>query len=336
MTEALLYEKRNGKKVACMLCGHRCVIPDGAFGICGVRQNIDGSLFTSSYENLISANADPIEKKPIFHLLPGSLSYSVATAGCNFHCDFCQNWQISQKSEADDFGVRSTPVSARQVVENAQRYRCQSISYTYTEPTIFFEYALQIAQLAKEEGLRNIFVTNGYMTRECLDMLSGILDAANVDLKGFSDDFYRKVCGGRLRPVLDSIEYMRGLNIWVEVTTLLVPELNDGEKELRQIASFLAGVGKEVPWHISRFHPQYKMDDREPTPIATLQKAQRIGKEAGLRYVYLGNVPGEGETTFCYHCNELLVKRVGYFVEKNIVKEGRCPKCESAIEGIWK
>ncbi len=319
--EALLYDRKEDKKVLCNLCSHRCLISDGNFGICGVRQNIDGALITHSYGNLISANADPIEKKPLFHFLPGSLSYSIATAGCSFRCGFCQNWQISQKKEADAYGVKPVPSPPELIVENAVRYACKSISYTYTEPTIFFEYALDIAKLAKEEGLYNIFVTNGYMTSGCLDMLNGVLDAANVDLKGFSDDFYKKVCGGGLKPVLESIEHMRKLNIWVEVTTLVIPKLNDGEKELKQIASFLAGVGKEIPWHISRFYPQYKMDDSTPTPISTLKKAYEIGKAAGLRYVYLGNVPGEGEGTFCYNCSELLIERAGYFVKKNIIKD---------------
>jgi len=334
--EALLYEKKEDKKVLCNLCNHHCLIPDGKFGICNVRQNIEGILYAHSYGNLISSNADPIEKKPIFHFLPGSTSYSIATTGCNFRCDFCQNWQISQKKEADKYGVGPFHASPEKVVENAKRYGCKSISYTYTEPTIFFEYAFEIAKLAKEEGLYNIFVTNGYMTKECLDMLAGILDAANVDLKSFSEDSYKKLCGGHLKPILDSIEYMKKLNIWVEVTTLVIPTLNDSEKELAQIASFLSGISKEIPWHISRFYPQHKMEDTPATPISTLKKAYKIGKDAGIYYVYLGNTPGEKENTVCYNCNEALIDRVGYFVKRNVIKEEKCPKCKSRIHGIWK
>jgi len=335
MKEALLYGKKEDKKVLCHLCAHLCLISEGKFGICGVRQNIEGVLYTHSYGKLISSSVDPIEKKPIFHLLPGSRSYSIAAAGCNFRCDFCQNWQISQKKEADGMRLSAFDVPCEEIIREAKQSKCGSISYTYTEPTIFFEYAFEIAGLAKKEGLLNIFVTNGYMTKECLDMLAGVLDAANVDLKSFSDGYYKKICGGALKPVLESIEHMKRSDIWVEVTTLVVPGLNDGEEELRDIASFLAGVSKHIPWHISRFYPQYKMDAIGPTPVSTLKKAYHIGKETGLHYVYLGNVPGENESTLCYNCNEVLIDRVGYTVKKNIIKEGICPNCKTRIEGIW-
>lgn len=337
MREALLYEKKPDKKVLCNLCAHRCLIPDGKFGVCDVRQNMGGILYTHSYGNLVAANVDPIEKKPIFHILPGSLSYSVATAGCNFQCGFCQNWQISQKKEAARLGASPFSMTPQEIVREALRSNCKSISYTYTEPTIFFEYALEISKLAKEKGLYNIFVTNGFMTKECLDEAAGVLDAANVDLKSFSDDYYKNICKARLRPVLESIEYMRKLGIWVEVTTLVVPTLNDSEEELKEIASFLVGVGKEIPWHISRFYPQYKIYDTPPTPVSTLEKAYKIGKAAGLKHVYLGNVIGQGENTFCHDCSEILVERTGFTVRKNkIAKEGKCPKCKSKIHGIWK
>lgn len=335
MKEALLYDKKEDKNILCNLCNHHCLITEGKFGVCGVRQNSGGILYTHSYGDLVSANIDPIEKKPMFHFLPGSVSYSIATAGCNFRCSFCQNWQISQKKEAERLGAGSFYMSAEEIVREAKRSRCKSISYTYTEPTIFFEYALEVARLAKKEGLYNVFVTNGYMTKECLDMLNGVLDAANVDLKSFSEDYYKKVCGAHLKPVLESIEYMTRLNIWVEVTTLIVPALNDNEEELKQLASFLAGVSKKIPWHISRFYPQYKMDELAPTPVSTLEKARQIGKEAGIHYVYLGNVPREGEDTLCHNCGESLIERVGYFVKKNVVKEGICPKCKTKIEGVW-
>ncbi|MDD5449988.1 MAG: AmmeMemoRadiSam system radical SAM enzyme [Candidatus Omnitrophica bacterium] len=335
MKEALLYEKKDDKKVLCGLCAHKCLIAEGGCGICNVRQNIDGVLYTRSYGNLISANIDPIEKKPLFHFLPGSFSYSISAAGCNFRCGFCQNWQISQKKEADRMGLTSLSRTPADIAREAQVSGCKSISYTYTEPTIFFEYALETGRFAKEKKLGNVFVTNGYMTRECLEMSKGMLDAANVDLKSFSDEYYKKTCGGRLKPVLETIEYMRKLNIWFEVTTLIVPGMNDTETELKKIASFLAGIDKNIPWHISKFFPMYKLDTLPSTPISILRRAYEIGRAAGLNYVYLGNVPGDGEDTLCRNCNELLIERVGYYVKKNIIEEGKCPKCRTKIEGIW-
>lgn len=336
MKEAILYLKKEKKAVSCLLCSHYCTIADGKTGICSVRENKDGVLYTHSYGNLISTNIDPIEKKPLFHFMPGSVSYSIAAIGCNFRCGFCQNWEISQKKEAEKLGVKSYYLSPDQIVAEAKRYGCKSISYTYTEPTIFFEYALDIARTAKEQGICNVFVTNGYMTRDCLDVSRGLFDAANVDLKSFRDEFYKNLCGAHLKPVLDSIEYMKRIKLWVEVTTLIVPGFNDSDEELKGIASFLAGISKDIPWHISRFHPQYKMNDLMPTPVLTLEKAQRIGLEAGLRYVYIGNVQGEGEDTICHNCSEHLIVRSGYVVKKNIIKEGKCQKCKASIEGVWK
>ena len=290
LKEALLYKKLSGKNVSCFLCSHHCLISDGSFGICQVRQNKGGTLYTYAYGEVAAANVDPIEKKPIFHILPGSRSFSVASIGCNFTCGFCQNWQISQKKEADKLAIGQTAMPAQEIVANALKYKCESISYTYTEPTIFFEYALEAAKLAKEKGLYNIFVTNGYMTKEALEVIGPYLDAANVDLKFFDDEKYRRICGARLKPVTESIALMRKMDIWVEVTTLLVPGENDSVGQLKGIASFIAGVGKEIPWHISRFHPDYKMNDLEATALSTLKDAYKIGKDAGLRYVYIGNV----------------------------------------------
>ena len=333
LKEALLYRKLENNKVGCFLCSHRCLITDGHFGICQVRQNKGGRLCTSAYGELCAANIDPIEKKPIFHMLPGSKSYSFAALGCNFRCGFCQNWQISQKKEADKLGINLEPKSPEKIVSEAWQYKCQSISYTYSEPTIFFEYALETAKLAKEKGLYNIFVTNGYMTPEALEMIKPYLDAANVDLKYFNDENYRKVCGGRLQPVLDVISLMRQLNIWVEVTTLVVPGENDSTRELKNIAGFLSGVGKEIPWHISRFHPDYKITDKEPTSLVKLKEAYNIGKDAGLRYVYIGNVLEE-EKTYCYNCGQDLISRVGFNVVKNVLKDGKCPGCNTALDGL--
>ncbi len=332
LKEALLYKKLSGKNVSCFLCSHHCLISDGSFGICQVRQNKGGTLYTYAYGEVAAANVDPIEKKPIFHILPGSRSFSVASIGCNFTCGFCQNWQISQKKEADKLAIGQTAMPAQEIVANALKYKCESISYTYTEPTIFFEYALEAAKLAKEKGLYNIFVTNGYMTKEALEVIGPYLDAANVDLKFFDDEKYRRICGARLKPVTESIALMRKMDIWVEVTTLLVPGENDSVGQLKGIASFIAGVGKEIPWHISRFHPDYKMNDLEATALSTLKDAYKIGKDAGLRYVYIGNVLEE-EKTSCYQCGRELISRIGFEVIKNNLKEGRCLECNTPLDG---
>jgi pyruvate formate lyase activating enzyme len=334
LKEALLYKKLENGKVSCFLCSHRCRITEDGYGICRVRENRGGTLFTHSYGELIAQNVDPIEKKPLYHFLPGTVSYSIATLGCNFQCDFCQNWQISQVSEAETLGVRSRKAAPEDVVRQALLSGSRSISYTYTEPTVFFEYAYDIAKPAKEKGLSNVFVTNGYMTGEMLDMMAPFLDAANVDLKSFSNDFYRRICKGKLDPVLRSIEKMKQLGIWVEVTTLLVPGLNDAEEEMEGIARFIAGLDRKIPWHISRFHPQYKMDHLGGTPMRTMDRAWEIGKKAGLEYVYLGNVMDKGNHTYCPRCGTLLIKRSGFSITKNSIKDGKCPQCENAIPGV--
>ena len=330
----MLYRRAEGVKVDCFLCNHHCSISDGGYGICGVRENKGGSLYTHAYGELIAQHIDPIEKKPLYHFLPGSTSFSIATIGCNFQCGFCQNWQISQTKEAGKIGLRSQPVKPEEIVRQAKRAGSKSISYTYTEPTIFFEYAYETAQLAKEQGLSNVFVTNGYMTEEAIQMIHPCLDAANIDLKSFSEDYYRKLCKGKLAPVLKSIELMRRLNIWVEVTTLVLPGQNDSPEELKKIAEFLAGVDKAIPWHISRFHPQYKMDDLDSTPVRTLQQAYEIGKQAGLKYVYLGNVMGEGNDTYCFQCHKPVIERWGFSIRQYRIKQGRCLHCNGSIDGV--
>ena len=332
--EALLYEKQEDDRVHCYLCGHHCRISNGKAGICGVRENRQGTLYTHAYGELIAQAVDPVEKKPLYHFFPGSTSYSIAAVGCNFQCGFCQNWQISQVKEAVRLGLKPERAEPGEVVREAKRSGSKSISYTYTEPTIFFEFAFDIARQAKGEGLSNVFVTNGFMTEEMLRMIHPHLDAANVDLKSFKDDYYKRICKARLAPILKSIELMKSLNIWVEVTTLLVPGQNDSEEELKGIADFLAGVDKSIPWHISRFYPQYQMNDLESTPVRTLQHAYEIGKRAGLRYVYVGNIEGEGNHTYCHQCNRLLIKRVGFTILEYQIKEGRCPACQSPIAGV--
>lgn len=330
--EALLYKKAENNRTDCLLCSHYCKIQEGKYGICGVRQNIKGTLYTHAYGEVIAMHVDPIEKKPFFHFLPGTEAFSIAAVGCNFRCGFCQNWQISQKKEADRLGVKAEQISPEEIVRQALRYKCRSISYTYTEPTIFFEYTFDTSKIAKENGLYNNYVTNGYMTREMLDMYSPYLDSANIDLKFFNDESYRKICGGKLGPVLESIRYMHKLGIWIEMTTLVVPGQNDSHEELKGIAEFIAGVGKEIPWHISRFHPDYNMTDLPATPLDKLREAHELGREAGLRYVYIGNVMEE-EVTYCYKCGEDLIGRSGFSITRNRLDDSKCPKCGAVIDG---
>jgi pyruvate formate lyase activating enzyme len=324
---------RGGPQVHCFLCAHHCRIEPGDVGMCGVRQNREGTLYTLVYGCPVSTAVDPIEKKPLFHFLPGTSTYSLATVGCNFTCSFCQNAEISQMP-ADQGRVVGRPMSPEQIVAAAQAAGCRSISYTYTEPTIFYEYARDCARLATRAGLKNVFVTNGFMTAEMLADIDGDLHAANVDLKSYSDEFYRALVGARLKPVLDSIERLHDMGVWVEVTTLLIPGRNDSDAELRGLAGFLAGVSPHLPWHVSRFHPTYRLLDVPPTPVATVERAVRIGREAGLRYVYGGNVPGHAsESTFCPECGALLLERAGNSLRSATMTGGRCPACGCAIAG---
>jgi len=333
--EAMLYRPLDDKKVACDLCSHRCQVAPSKFGICGVRQNRDGKLFSLVYGEIIAAHVDPIEKKPLYHYLPGSTAFSVATMGCNFRCPFCQNWQISQRSKREKEDLASQPYLPEEIVHAAKTQGCQSISYTYTEPTIYFELAYDTAKLAKKEGLGNSFVTNGFMTAEALEVIHPYLDASNVDLKSFDERFYKEMCQAHLQPVLDSIRLMKKLDIWVEITTLIIPEQNDSEHELTEIARFIAGVDPEIPWHISRFHPDYNYTDTHGTPIDTLRKAYAIGKSEGLSYIYIGNVLGESEDTVCPNCQKSLIKRTGFFAGQNKIVAGKCPHCSKSIAGVF-
>jgi pyruvate formate lyase activating enzyme len=300
-----------------------------------VRENRNGLLYTHAYGKAIAANIDPIEKKPLFHFLPGTSSFSLGAAGCNFQCGFCQNWQISQIAKMEKEEIPGHLLAPEEIVAMAEEEMCQSISYTYTEPTIFFEYAYDTAKLAKEKGIANVFVTNGYMTAEALKEIHPCLDACNVDLKSFRDGFYRKVCHGRLQPVLDSIRLMKDLHIWIEITTLVIPYENDDEEELADIARFIASIDSDIPWHISRFHPDYEFTNSTATPIKTLEKAYSIGRKEGLKFVYVGNVPVESEDTTCPFCGELLIRRMGFLVQENKVEDSRCPSCGARIPGIF-
>jgi len=333
--EAMLYEKLEGGTMRCNLCAHRCAIKPDRRGVCGVRENRDGVLYSLVYGTLIAGNIDPIEKKPLFHVYPASKSYSIATVGCNFSCDFCQNSDISQMPRSTRM-ITGEDFLPAEIVGRAKQSGARTIAYTYTEPTVYFELAYDTAEIAVENGLANVFVTNGFMTTETIETIAPYLAAANVDLKSFRDGFYKKQCGARLQPVLDSLKKMKEKGIWVEITTLLIPTLNDSDEELRDIAGFISGLGKETPWHISRFHPQYKMTDLPVTPVSSLHRAVQIGKEAGLKYVYSGNVPGDqGENTHCFKCGHLLIERYGFRIISNNLKVNKCPQCGTILDGIF-
>jgi len=336
LKKAVLWKPGENKKVDCRLCSRRCSIAEGQLGVCGVRKNIDGSLYSLNYDKVCAANPDPIEKKPLFHFQPGTRSFSIACAGCNFRCQFCQNWQISQIA-IETGRIEGQAISPEQIVSEALSTNCKSIAYTYTEPTIFMELCAECGRLARQNGLANVFVSNGYMTREAIDFVRDFLDGINIDFKSFSQDYYKTLCGVRLQPVLDTIEYIaKNTDIWMELTTLIVPDRNDSDDELKSIAGFIIEkCGPQTPWHISRFHPQYKYLDSQPTPIETLQRAYDIGKAAGLHYIYIGNVPGtQYESTFCHNCGKLLIERTGYSISANYIKNNACPQCSEKVAGV--
>jgi pyruvate formate lyase activating enzyme len=337
LKKAVLWEPSGeDKKVRCKLCAHQCVIGDGKLGRCCVRRNIDGVLFSLTYDKVCSANPDPIEKKPLFHFQPGTQSFSIATMGCNFRCEFCQNWQISQAA-VENGRIDGQAISPEQIISAAVRSGCKSIAYTYTEPTVFMELCADCGRLAKKHGLTNVFVSNGYQTREAIDFAGEWLDGINVDLKAFNEDYYKRLCKARLQPVLDTIRYIaKHTNIWLEITTLLVPGENDSEDGLKKLADFIVTEADPgVPWHISRFHPQYKYLDSTSTPVTSLERAEEIGKAAGLHYVYLGNVPGsKSESTFCYNCGRILIERFGYNIAANHIENSCCPDCGTEIAGF--
>lgn len=332
--EALLYDGVGEQRVACQLCAHRCEIRPDSSGICRVRENRDGKLYTLVYGNLIAQNADPIEKKPLYHFMPGSRAYSIATPGCNFRCGWCQNWQISQLPREMHLPPNER-VAPAEVVTQAVKSGCRTIAYTYTEPTIFFEYALDVSRLAKNQGLKNIFVTNGFMTPEMINLYHPLLDAANVDIKAFKDETYRTLMGGRLAPVLESCRMLKSLGIWLEITTLIVPGVNDGPDELHALATFIHDeLGAETPWHLSRFYPQYKMNDRTPTSETILQETKAMAEEIGLDYIYLGNLAG-ANTTYCKKCGQELIDRSGYATQiVGLDRRGQCTQCGTALDGV--
>lgn len=333
--EAMFYERQEEDLVQCHLCNHHCKIKEGKRGICGVRENQAGTLYSLVYGKLIAGAVDPIEKKPLFHFLPGTRSYSVATVGCNFRCLNCQNYHISQMPKPQK-PILGNEVSPGEIVESAKRDRCESIAYTYTEPTVFFEYAYETAKRASVEGIQNVFVTNGYITEEALKTISPYLNAANIDLKSSSEEFYRKICGARVEPILEAIKLYKKMGIWIEITTLIIPSLNDSEENFRKIAEFIKKVDDGIPWHITRFYPTYELSDYPPTPMSSLKRAKKIGLEVGLRHIYQGNIPGEGENTHCHNCGELLIERYGYRIVHYHLDGSKCPNCGTKIFGKWR
>ncbi len=336
MQKALLFIEKDGK-VVCELCSHNCHIGDGRRGLCGVRENKKGILYSHVYGELVAQHVDPVEKKPLFHVLPGTTSYSISTVGCNFRCQHCQNSTISQATAMSVAKMSGNKCGPEFVVAEALRNGCSSISYTYVEPTVFFEFAYDCCKLATTKAIKNIFVSNGYLSEKASRTLAPYLDAINIDIKAFRDSFYKKVCGAHLRPVLDTVTLMKELGVWVEVTTLVIPGLNDSKEELEDIASFLAELDQGIPWHVTAFHPMHQMLDRPSTPLSTLEMARRIGLRAGLKYVYEGNMPGAGgENTYCPSCQAQVIQRYGFSIQKNDVKEGKCHKCGENIEGVWK
>jgi len=332
MRKAMFWETK-GDAVRCFLCPRNCILKQGATGSCRIRQNVNGALVTHGYGNPCAVHVDPIEKKPLYHVMPGAKALSIAVAGCNFHCKNCQNYSISQASPQE---TDNTDLMPEAVIESALKNKCETIAYTYSEPTVWFEYMYDTAKLARNAGLKNLMITCGYINPEPLKELSKYMDAANIDLKSFSDDVYIKLNAGRLQPVLDSIKLSRDLGIWVEITNLIVPQWTDSPDMIRKLCAWIKStVGTDVPLHFSRFYPMYKLAHLYPTPDAILHEAKKIAVEAGLNYVYVGNAAGVDSNTYCPKCKKAVVKRNGYLITANDVKNGKCGFCGNVIPGIW-
>jgi len=336
------YKKLNNNDIQCLACVNQCKIKNNQVGICGVRQNKNGKLNLLVENRPIAINLDPVEKKPLFHFLPGTEIFSFGTFGCNFRCAFCQNWDISQfpkgNKDFEEFIEKTTEFwPPEKIVNYCLENKIPSIAYTYNEPTIFIEYALKTMILARKNGIKNVFVSNGYQSNETIKEIAPYLDAINIDLKSMSEKFYQKVCGAHLEPVLKNIKTFYQKGVWIELTTLIIPEENDSEKELKEIAQFIVQIDKNIPWHISRFFPSYQMINYKETSIETIKKAYEIGKKAGLNFVYGGNIINSSlENTWCPQCGALLVTRNNYNIKitENFSK-GRCLKCGAEIKGVW-
>lgn len=333
--EASFYTRLDGETVRCTLCPHQCFIPPGSRGSCRTRENRSGTLFSLVYGRACSMHLDPIEKKPFFHVLPGSKSLSISTVGCNMTCRFCQNWQISQSSPEE---VSVSYTSPRQVVLGAERNKASSIAYTYGEPVVFFEYMIDTASLASSRSIMSVVVTNGYYGREALKELCGVVDAVKVDLKSFEESYYRDICGGTLKPVLDSLVEIKKSGRWLEIVYLMIPTLNDDPGMISEMSKWIvANLGPDVPVHYSRFFPQYRLANLPPTPLPSLERAWEISREQGIRYVYIGNVTGHRtESTYCHGCGKKVISRSGYRISGIDLDDGGCRFCGTPVPGLWK
>ena len=336
---ASYWTKKEGTTVQCQNCPHQCVLKDGERGFCRVRENRNGKLYTLSYGNPCAVHIDPIEKKPLYHFLPGTFAYSIATAGCNFRCKHCQNYQISQVAPEETKNYKLPPESlVDQVIYYKRKYDISSIAYTYTEPSVFIEYMIDSSKLAKNKGIKNVYHSNGYLNKKPLMDLIPFLDGANVDLKFFKEDSYREIAAGSLNPVLDTLKELKSHGVWVEITYLVIPTINDGEGEIKQMIDWvLANLGDEVPIHFSRFYPTYKLENLPGTPLEKVEKARNLALESGSKYSFVGNVPSghPGENTYCPGCGKLLIKRRGFYILENNIKKDRCPGCGEKIAGVW-
>jgi pyruvate formate lyase activating enzyme len=333
--EAQFYEKLPNQKIRCKLCPRECVIDNRERGYCGVRENQNGTYYTLVHSRPCSVHIDPIEKKPLFHFYPGTLAFSLATAGCNVNCKFCQNWEISQVRPEQ---VRSAEMSPDHVATLARDNRCVSIAYTYSEPVVFYEYVYDTAIAGRARGIKSVVISNGYIQKEPLTKLCAQVDGIKVDLKAFSDKFYREVVNGELKPVLQSLVTIHSRKTWLEIVYLVIPTLNDSDQEFRSLCQWIRReLGSDVPIHFTRFHPEYLLKNLPPTPLPTLERAKRIADAEGLNYAYIGNVPGHpAENTYCPHCKEMVIQRTGFMIEKMNLKKGACGKCGAAIAGRWK
>jgi len=335
LQEARYYKQLDNKKIQCTLCPWQCVVPPGKGGHCNVRFNRDGSYYSLVYGQIAAHHNDPIEKKPFYHFLPGSLAFSIATAGCNVECKFCQNWELAQRRPEEVNSVSFTP---KEIIQAAKKVGSTSVAYTYNEPTIFTEFMIDIAALGQDEGIHSVVVSNGFINKKPLLDLCKVIDGYKVDLKAFSEDYYNRIVYGQLRPVLDTLSILKQENVWTEIVYLIVPTLNDSQKELTEMVKWVySELGPDVPVHFSRFYPMYKLKNLPPTPVGTLEKARNIGLDAGLHHVYVGNIPGhEGGNTYCPNCQEMVLGRVGYRIFKNKIINGKCGFCDQVIAGIWK
>ncbi|MFA6195934.1 MAG: AmmeMemoRadiSam system radical SAM enzyme [Sulfurimonas sp.] len=336
---AWLSKKLPSGKILCQACSQACSLEEGEYGICSVRRVEDGELKLLVYGLAAAVNVDPIEKKPMFHFLPKSKAFSFGTVGCNFSCKFCQNYDISQYPQEQNYEIKGQHYPPKHIVDLALYHGCDSVAYTYNEPVVFFEYTYDTAKIAHEQGLKNIYVTSGYETKKAIDLLAPYIEGMNIDIKSFSDTFYKEICGARLKPVLEAVKYAYEKGIWIEITTLLIEGKNDSDEEIRGIAKFIASLDSAIPWHLSAFHPMYKMLDVERTSAATLHRAYKIAEEEGLKYVYVGNIDdNDYESTYCPSCKERVIDRsgnIGQFVINHLDKNGICPNCAYQLEGVW-